>query len=363
MIAVSNRGEQVIAKAYGMNGNANNTLKIFDQKVWRAIGMIAVTFILLWIFKYTIGVLLLILTATLVALFFQRLAGIIQRKSGWKKSICLFISVLGSLLLLVLTFWFIGARVQGQIAELSEALPASIESAKAKIDQNPIGARLLQGAGNSGDLLKKYGPAAQRFFTTSFGVLGDIYAILFLGIFFTISPKTYINGIVKLFPAKARSGAKHVLDETGNTLAQWLKGQLFAMLVVAVLTWIGLSIIGVPMALALALIAGLFNFVPNIGPLVAMVPAVLVSMMEGGNTALLTVGLYLLVQGLESNLITPVIQKKMIEIPPALILIGQLLIGTLLGVMGIILATPIVAILMVLVKELYIKKQDGPIIQ
>lgn len=345
-----------------MNQDTNTALKIFDQKVWRAVGIVAVTLVLLWIFKVTIQVLLLLFTATLVALFFQGLAGLIQKKTGWRTGISLAVSVLGSLLLIVLLFWFIGAKVQSQITELSDTLPASIENAKAKMSQNPIGARLLKGMGSGGDMMKQAAPAAQRFFTTSFGVLGDIYAILFLGIFFTISPQIYSTGLVRLFPLKARPGATKVLQEMAHTLTQWLKGQLFAMLVVAILTWIGLAILGVPMATALALIAGIFNFVPNLGPLVAMIPAVLVAMMQGGNTALLVAGLYLLVQALESNLITPFIQNKMISIPPALILIGQLMMGTLLGVMGIILATPIVAIIMVVVRELYIKKQEGPIV-
>ncbi|OLY92862.1 Predicted PurR-regulated permease PerM [Cnuella takakiae] len=334
-------------------------LKAFDQKVWRTIGMVALTLILLWIIKDTIRVFLLIITAILVSIFFLRLAGIIRSKTGCKQGLSLALAIIASIASLVLVFWFIGARVQLQIAELSDTLPASIENVRQKIEANPLGKRLLGGMGKSGQSLQKYAPAAQRFFTGSFGVLGDLYAILFLGIFFTISPKTYVGGLVRLVPLKGRDTARHVLHEMDTTLGHWLKGQLIAMLVVAVLTWVGLAIIGVPMAIALAIIAGLFNFVPNLGPLVAMIPAVLVGMMQGGNTALYVAGLYLLVQALESNLITPYIQNKMIEIPPALILMGQLLMGTLLGVMGIILATPLVALIMVAVRELYVKKQEA----
>lgn len=334
-------------------------LKSFDQKAWRAVGIVALTVVLLWIIKDTIRVFLLIFTAILVAIFFLRIAGIIQRKTGWKHGLSVALAIIGSIVLLGLMFWFIGAKVQAQIAELSDTLPASIENARQKIEQNPIGKRLLGSMGQGGQSLQKYAPAAQRFFTSSFGVLGDLYAILFIGIFFTIAPATYADGLVKLVPAKGRNKARQVLHEMDTTLGHWLKGQLIAMLVVAVLTWIGLAIIGVPMAIALAIIAGLFNFVPNLGPLVAMVPAVLVGMMQGGTTALYVAGLYLLVQALESNLITPYIQNKMIEIPPALILMGQLLMATLLGVMGIILATPLVAVIMVAVRELYVKKQDA----
>lgn len=343
-----------------MNNPAPQPASAFNSKVWRAVGITALTIILLWLLRDTVQVFLLILTAALVAIFFQRFAGIIQCKTHWKKGWALTASILTTFLLLVLMFWFIGAEVQSQVTELSDTLPASIKQARTKLEQTPIGARILKSTGGGGgQSMQKLAPAAQRFFTSSFGVLGDLFAILFLGIFFTISPKIYVDGFVRLMPLKARPETRHVLEETGTTLGHWLKGQLIAMLVVALLTWIGLAALGVPMAIALALIAGLFNFVPNLGPLVAMVPAVLVSMMQGGNTVWWVVGLYLLVQALESNIITPYIQNKMIEIPPALILMGQLVIGSLLGVMGIILATPIVAILMVVVRELYIKKQEA----
>lgn len=331
----------------------------FVKKVWQAAGIITLIVIILWICFTAVNVLMLILMALLVSIFFQRLAGLIRKKTGWKQGLSLAISILGTVLLLALLFWFVGAQVQQQIAELTDQLPQMLQQVKSKLGQSPLGKRVMEQASSMGSGSgQQMGPSVQRFFTTSFGVLGDLFAILFLGIFFTISPNTYVNGFIKLMPTKAKPEAHHVLTETGNTLAQWLKGQLFAMLVVAVLTGIGLAIIGMPLVLALALIAGLFNFVPNIGPLISAVPAILVSLQMGGNAPLFVAGLYLLVQALESNLITPYIQNKMISIPPALILIGQLIFGTLFGIWGIILATPLVAILMVVLQELYVKKQQ-----
>jgi predicted PurR-regulated permease PerM len=125
-----------------------------------------------------------------------------------------------------------------------------------------------------------------------------------------------------------------------------------------VLTAIGLAILGIPMWLALALIAGILNFIPNFGPLIAMIPAVLVSFMQGPVMAMSVAGLYILVQVAESNFITPMVQRKMIHTPPALIIIAQLLISPLTGAWGLVLATPLMVILMVLVKELYLKKQE-----
>ena len=112
------------------------------------------------------------------------------------------------------------------------------------------------------------------------------------------------------------------------------------------------------MWLALAIIAGLLNFIPNFGPLIAMIPAVLIGLMDSSTTALLVAGLYILIQVLESNFITPMVQQKLVSIPPALIIIAQLLISPLTGAWGLVLATPLMVIIIVLVKELYINTRE-----
>ena len=127
------------------------------------------------------------------------------------------------------------------------------------------------------------------------------------------------------------------------------------MFVVFVLTAIGLKIIGMPMWLALALIAGFLNFIPNFGPLLAMIPAVLVALSQDPQTALIVAGLYLLIQFLESNFITPKVQQRLIKIPPALIISSQVIVATFAGIWGIILATPIILIVILLVQDLYVK--------
>lgn len=326
----------------------------FAQKVWLTCGIVALAITLLWILKASINVLLLIFAGSLIAVFFNKLSGLIQQKFRLSPKFSLATSIIGTILIILLLFWFIGAKIQQQIAELTKTLPATVENAKQQLNQSAIGSRILQAANSGAGEMTGF---AKRFFTTSFGVLGDLYVVLFIGIFFTISPWLYINGVIALIPRKGQQKAKEVFVKAGVTLGNWLKGQIIAMAVVAVLTGIGLSILGVPMALALALIAGILNFIPNFGPLIAMIPAVLVGFMQGPTTALIIAGIYLLIQALESNLITPTVQKRLINMPPALILIGQLFMSTLTGAWGIVLATPIVALVMVAVKELYVDKK------
>jgi predicted PurR-regulated permease PerM len=142
-------------------------------------------------------------------------------------------------------------------------------------------------------------------------------------------------------------------------LKKWLKGKIFAMFVVFVLTAVSLLIIGMPMWLVLAVIAGFLNFIPNFGPLIALIPAALVALMQSPGTAALVVVIYMVIQALESNFITPMVQHRLIEIPPALIIIAQLLIAPLTNGWGLILATPLMVIVIVVVKELYLKKQPS----
>jgi predicted PurR-regulated permease PerM len=128
-----------------------------------------------------------------------------------------------------------------------------------------------------------------------------------------------------------------------------------AMTVVGVLTWLGLWLIGVPLAVVLGLIAALLAFIPNIGPIIAAVPAVLLALSEGPTTALLVVGVYVAVQSLESYVITPLIQQEQVSLPPALIISMQLLMGVLFGILGLALATPMAALGLTLIREAYVK--------
>ncbi len=336
--------------------NSENTPS-FQKRVWITTGILAFTIIILLVFKATFGVFLLVLAGTLIAIFFRGLSNFIQRKTKWKEGVCVAISIIGTLLIVAGLFWLIGAKVQAQIAELMETLPKTIDNAKVKLNNSSIGEKIIDKL-SSKNSLDKAQVFAGQFFQSTFGVFGDIYVILFVGIFFTISPQTYTKGILQLIPVKGQKKADQVLDKLGEHLRNWLKGKLFSMFVVFVLTAIGLAIIGMPLWLVLALLAGMISFIPNFGPLLALIPAVLVALMQSPETTALVVGLYILIQFIESNFITPLVQQKLINIPPALLIIAQLLMATLTGGWGLVLATPLTVIVIILVQELYLKNRS-----
>lgn len=338
--------------------NASNDLN-FQKKVWITILISAAVVMLLLFFYAAFSVLLLVLAGSLIAVFFRAVSTKIERITNWKSGICVTISIITTLLILAGLFWLIGAKVQEQTIELSETLPKTISQAKTWLNKSEFGEKILSGA-FSETSMKKTQQFASDFFQSTFGVLGDLYVVLFIGIFFTISPQIYIKGFVQLIPVKGQKTAQQVLNKLGEQLRKWLKGTLFSMLTVFVLTAIGLAILGMPLWLVLAVLAGLLSFIPNFGPLLAIIPAVLLAFSESPKMALLVACLYILIQFVESNFITTAIQKKLTNLPPALILIAQLFMGVLTGAWGLVLAIPITLIVIVLVQELYINKRSEP---
>jgi len=267
------------------------------------------------------------------------------------------ISIAGSVILLGLLLWFMGSKIQTQVTELSDKLPHTISTAKAKLAETPAGKKILEYS--SGDNSQKLMTTVQSLFSTGFGVLGDVYIIMFLGIFFTASPSLYKNGILLLFPKSRQPAATHIINRISLSLKGWLKGMMISMLLITILIVVGLTLMGIPVTMVLGLITGILEIVPNFGPLIAMIPGVLLALTISTNTAIIVAVIYVASQTLVANIVTPLIQKKMINLPPALTLASQLIMGTLSGALGIILAVPLLAILIILVDELYVKKMEN----
>ncbi|AWN34703.1 AI-2E family transporter [Methylobacterium radiodurans] len=215
---------------------------------------------------------------------------------------------------------------------------------------------------NSGSLISDagsfLGPAATVVLGL-FNALGNVAVIAFLGLAFAADPRSYRDGLLRFVPPRKRPRGTAVLDGAGETLRHWLFGQLLTMAVIFLCTWAGLTVLGIGGALILGLQAGLLAFVPTIGPLVAGVIILLASLGSGLNGVLGAMGVYLAVQCLESYGLTPFIQKRALDIPPATIFAGQLLLGVIFGLWGIALALPLMAVIKVLLEQLYVEDTLG----
>jgi predicted PurR-regulated permease PerM len=200
--------------------------------------------------------------------------------------------------------------------------------------------------------------------SSAIGIGGDLVVIIATSIFLAAAPGTYVTGFLRLLPPRWRPRGREVMEGLGSTLQLWFLGQFADMVVVTVLTGAGLSVLGVPLSLTLALIAGLFNFVPYIGALAGAIPALAVAVGQSPQTAIYVAILFAVVQTLEGNIIAPLIQKRTVDLPPALTILSQTVLGTLFGVMGLILATPLTAAAMTAVRMVYVEtileKQEAP---
>jgi predicted PurR-regulated permease PerM len=197
------------------------------------------------------------------------------------------------------------------------------------------------------------------FFTSTIGALGNFFITILLAIYFASEPRFYARGFTKLFPIAQRRRVSEVLASIGATLSWWLVGKAGSMLFIGVLTWIGLSIIGVPLALTLGLIAGLLSFIPNFGPIISALPALLLAFIDSPVTTLYVLALFIGVQLIESNIVTPLIERETVELPPGLTIIFQLALAVMVGGLGLVLATPLLAVIMVIVQMIYIQDVLG----
>ena len=326
----------------------------YIEKVWQTVAIVALLVVVILIARVAFNVVLMVLAGALIATYFHGLGDLVERKTKWKRRYAMLVAVIGTIAVIGLLLWFMGTKIQHQVAELSNTLPHTINNVKAKMATSPIGQKLLESVsdGNSQKLMT----TAQSFFSTSFGVLGNIYIIMFLGIFFTANPSLYKNGILVLVPKNKKVIGEHILDRISLSLKGWLKGMMVSMVLVTILISVGLSIIGVPVAMVLGLITGILELVPNLGSLLAMIPGVLLALTISTNMGILVAALYIISQTITANIVNPLIQKKMINLPPALTLISQLIMGAISGALGIILAVPVLAIVVILVDELYVKR-------
>ncbi len=162
-----------------------------------------------------------------------------------------------------------------------------------------------------------------------------------------------------LFPPSHQARTRQVLDTLGATLRAWLVGQLVAMLIVGSVVSLGLWMLGVPMAFLLGLIAGLFEFIPIFGPFLGFIPIALVALSQSTELLLYTSAFYLVIQLIESNLLIPLIERRAVDLPPALALSAVFLAAVAFGPLGMLVATPLAAVALVLVKMLYIDGVRG----
>lgn len=267
---------------------------------------------------------------------------------------------LAILAVLVGAGWFVGAGLAAQVAGVGSAIPEGLRqmealvgevAARFGVEEVPPLSEALPSRGLPGRVMGWVG-----------GALGALSAALFtvlLGVFFAASPGTYRRGLLHLVPKPRRARAEEVMRVTARAVRHWLVARLIIMCSTFVLTWGGLTLIGVPFAGGLAVLSALVVFVPYVGAYIAGALAVLVALLEGPQLALYTLLFYAALENVQGLTIEPLVESKLTSAPPGLLLSAQVVLGLLLGAVGFVLASPLVVALTVLVQMLYVQDVLG----
>lgn len=294
--------------------------------------------------------------ALLLATFLHGVAAWIAKHTG----LPLLLSLILSCIAIVAGFALLGIVaapvLADQAAQLWEQLPRALQALRARLEQQSWGRPLMDQI-SPDQIMERVGGLASGAglaVVSTVGALGTFAIIVVIGVFLAADPDTYRAGLVALVAPSGRERAKAVLRQLGHTLRGWLLAQLGSMAVIGLLTAVGLWLLGVQLAVVLGVIAALLTFIPNLGPILASVPALLIALAASPTLALWVAALYVGVQIIEGNVTTPLIQQRTISLPPALILGAQLLLGSLFGLLGLALATPLTAVGLTLTQLLYV---------
>jgi predicted PurR-regulated permease PerM len=266
-----------------------------------------------------------------------------------------------------------GATIAQQATALSGTIKSQLVGVKAFLERNGIDTSYFElgNPGASTDSSTTATPAAPTHNLPSAGTIatsggaivsqtlklllgtvsavGNFFIVLFLGLTFAAQPGVYRAGLLFMAPARHRARTTVIVDRIGDTLERWLIAQIITMFAVFLVTWIGLAIIGIQSSFILGIQAGLLAFIPTVGALIGGLIVVLASLASGWVAAASAFALFMGVHALESYILTPIIQRHALDIPPATLFAFQILLGVVFGIWGLALALPLMAIVKVMI--------------
>ncbi|MHB1297014.1 MAG: AI-2E family transporter [Gemmatimonadaceae bacterium] len=222
-------------------------------------------------------------------------------------------------------------------------------------ESEPTGGRLF---GAFKRHVAKLGNLAFGVVQSTFAVIAGLVLVIFLAVYIAMDPLVYKRGLLLLLPAHRRAKFDNLLVQLARTLRTWFATQLIAMLVIGIITTVALLIIGVPAAIPLGVLAGIFEFIPNVGPILSAIPAVLMGFVSSPQMALTVVILYWAIQFLENNLLIPYLMREQLDLPPALTLVTQVVMAYVFGFLGLFVAIPLLATIVVTVRVLWIGEDE-----
>jgi predicted PurR-regulated permease PerM len=302
--------------------------------------------------------LLLVFAAIVIAVIVRAIARIPMR-FGVPEGMAVTLAVIALLGILGSVSWIFGGLIATQFAALIDRIPEALDATQRTLDAWDIDYDVRQASQDISAQISGLTTRAGSFAMSAGGALTSLILVLAGAVFFAAQPGLYREGLMRLVPRDREQIARETCDDAGRALGLWLRAQILSSFIVAVLIYVGLTIIGVPSAAALAIIAGLLDFIPFIGPVIAGIPAVLVGFSVGPMTAVWTFVVFLLIQQVQGNILQPIIQKRSVDLSPAVLLFAVVAAGSLFGLIGVILSAPLTVVGFVMIQRLYIEQVLG----
>ena len=300
---------------------------------------------------YAIDLILLVFAGILLAILLRGCGTWLAEHSrlpvGWST----IISLLAFSFVVFGSIWMFGVQIANQADLLFDAVSQAYTQLQDKLQQYHIAGLFASGA--SGLSL---GSPARAAASGILWVMASIVLVLFLGLYLSIKPQLYTDLFLSVFNGRRREQINSLMEGIASAIRWWLLGQFIAMAVVGIITTIGLLIIGTPMAVSLGVMAMLLTFIPYVGAIVSAIPAILLAAAQDSDMVIYVILVYLIAHVVEGYILVPLIQHRMVYLPPAMILAVQFLMELFGGTLGVMFATPLMVVSMVLIKELYFKK-------
>ena len=332
---------------------------------WLGLISLIISLVILWQFRQ---ILLLVFTAVIIAIALNSIVRSLVKKFHLSRGTSILIALVGVLLASTLFVIFIIPLFVNQLQELIKLIPVGFEKLVLWINsfiENPppwfpeFDLELLPNLTEIYQQLSSLAPKIFSnfftFFSNTTGIMLRLLLVLVLAIMFLVEPLAYRNLLLQFLPSSYRGRAKEILSKSETVLLAWLKGVSINSLFVALLCGVGLLLLKIPYVLAHAILAGIFNFIPNIGPTLSAVFPIAVALLNSPGKAITVLFLYAIVQQLESYWFSPLVMKKQVDLLPAATLIAQIFFATSLGFLGLILALPLAVIVKTWAEEALIK--------
>ena len=323
----------------------------FSRKVLVVIGLVAFA-MLLWTERH---VLLLLFAAVLIGVLLRSAARHLQDLLGLPLGAALALSAILLFAIMAGAVMVFGTEISGQVSNVINSAPAGLDRLRDWL-----------GADRVDEMMRRMVPEGATiagFLSDGLGIFlsaltGLILAVIG-GLYLAANPGPYVRGTLMLLPQDARRPTAIAMRRIGTALRRWIVAQLAAMVAVGVLTFIGLTLIGLPSALALAVIAGVLEFVPLAGPILAAIPALLIAATVGMDMVLWTLLVNVAVQQSENHLLIPMLMRRAVKIPPATTLFALFLLGAMFGPTGVLLGGPLTVAFYVAIRELWVRDALG----